>query len=233
MKKTGFTLVELLIVIAIIGILAALLMVVISSGTKHAIIQHAQSERDQIATAVDNYRSYYGFYPPGNANATPNNLAPALINQLYYELEGTTTNVNSGGNIISYTTLDNASTVTGGQTGTTIPNAFGVNGFLNYTKGGAEDSRPAKNFLPGIKAGQTATLTVGGQPVYILTTAAVGDSTYQPVPGAMTQNGHNANPWRYLCPGVNNPKSYDLWLQIEIGGRTNLICNWATAVQVQ
>jgi prepilin-type N-terminal cleavage/methylation domain-containing protein len=233
MKKTGFTLVELLIVIATIGILSALLMYVFSSGTKHAVIQHAQSERDQIETALGNYYTYYGFYPPGNANATPNNMAPALINQLYYELEGTTTNINNGGNLISYTTLDNASTITGGLPAATIPNTFGVSGFMNYTKGGSEDSKPAKNFLPGIKAGQIATLTVGGRPVNLLATAAIGDSTYQPVLGAMTQNGHNANPWRYLCPGVNNPNSYDLWLQIMVGGKTYLICNWTTAVQIQ
>jgi hypothetical protein len=36
------------------------------------------------------------------------------------------------------------------------------------------------------------------------------------------------NPWRYnsVSP-VNNPKSYDLWVDILIGGKTNRICNWS------
>jgi hypothetical protein len=52
------------------------------------------------------------------------------------------------------------------------------------------------------------------------------DVTYQPfgVP--------DENPWRYVSPGVNNPNSYDLWIQLVIGGQTNLICNWNGQVQI-
>ena len=41
------------------------------------------------------------------------------------------------------------------------------------------------------------------------------------------------NPWRYnsLNP-TNNPGSYDLWIQLRIGGKTNLICNWTKQVQI-
>lgn len=227
MKKTGFTLVELLIVIAVIGILVALLLSVFNSGTKHSILQRAQSERDQIETALESYRTYYGFYPPCNANASPTVQGRATINQLYYELEGTTASVGNTG--MNFTTLDNASTIAS----STVASAFGVAGFMNYTKGNGENAKPAKNFLTGIKAGQIATLTVGGQPVNILTTAAVGDPTYQPIPGTMTENGQNANPWLYLNPGTHNPGSYDLSLQIMVGGKTNLISNWTTAVQTE
>ncbi len=40
------------------------------------------------------------------------------------------------------------------------------------------------------------------------------------------------NPWRYVCPGTNNPGSYDLWIQLSIAGKTNLICNWSKQIQI-
>ena len=40
------------------------------------------------------------------------------------------------------------------------------------------------------------------------------------------------NPWRYAYPGTNNPGSYDLWVQLDIAGNTNLICNWTKQVQI-
>jgi hypothetical protein len=50
---------------------------------------------------------------------------------------------------------------------------------------------------------------------------------YQPL---LTQD---INPWRYVCPGINNPGSYDLWMQLVFApGQTNLICNWTKQVQI-
>ena len=41
------------------------------------------------------------------------------------------------------------------------------------------------------------------------------------------------NPWRYNSSSpTNNPGSYDLWVQLSIGGKTNLICNWSKQVQI-
>ncbi len=37
------------------------------------------------------------------------------------------------------------------------------------------------------------------------------------------------NPFRYIYPGTNNPTSYDLWIDLRISGKTNLICNWSHA----
>ena len=42
----------------------------------------------------------------------------------------------------------------------------------------------------------------------------------------------DVNPWRYAYPGTNNPGSYDLWIQLDIAGNTNLICNWTKSVQI-
>jgi hypothetical protein len=40
-----------------------------------------------------------------------------------------------------------------------------------------------------------------------------------------------SNPWRYVCPGTNNPTSYDLWIVLSIANQKNLICNWTKGVQ--
>lgn len=230
--RFAFTLIELLIVIAVIAILAALLMPAFSYVEKRSIIQVAQSERDQIETAIGRYHSQYGFYPPDNAFTTPLNLSPALTNQLYYELVGTTnlTPLTTPPGVPDYLTLDERIT----NTAPSVQQVFDVGGIMNCSRANAsqEDSLPAQSFLPALKAGQLAVVPVAGGAVIVLCSAANGDPTYQPIAGATTLSGRNANPWRYAYPGVNNPKTYDLWLQIVVGGKTNLICNWKDTPQI-
>jgi hypothetical protein len=42
------------------------------------------------------------------------------------------------------------------------------------------------------------------------------------------------NPFRYVAPSPtnNNASSYDLWVQLLINGKTNLICNWNSLVEI-
>jgi prepilin-type N-terminal cleavage/methylation domain-containing protein len=223
----GFTLIELLIVIATIGILAALLLPVMKSVTTRGILNRGIAERDLLETAIERYHSKYGFYPPSNASASSQNLTAALTNQLYYELVGTT-NIGTA-TAPDYLTLDNRIT----NASPLVQQSFGVSGFMNCSRtAGGEDAVSAQSFLPAMKAGQLANVTVGNGLITILCTAAGGDNSYQPMPGATTLAGLPANPWRYLYPGVNNPSSYDLWVQIVVSGRTNLICNWNSQPQV-
>lgn len=212
----GFTLVELLVVIAVIALLAALAMPVYNMVTTKSIIQRAQSERDALETAIGSYYRKYGYYPPGNAAASAANLPPALTNQLYYELVGATNNSATQ----TFTPLDNGSTISSA----TYSQVFGVGGIMNCTKGSGDDAIKAQSFLTG-RFGQLATNTINHEEVIVLATGANSDPIYKPMPGWTVPVG-NANPWRYLYPGVNNPKSYDLWVQIFVAGKTNLICNW-------
>ena len=62
----------------------------------------------------------------------------------------------------------------------------------------------------------------------IITAVGGPDTTYHPL-GA---SALGINPWRYNSSNpTNNPGAYDLWIQLSISGKTNLICNWNKQVQ--
>ncbi|HEV2452844.1 MAG TPA: prepilin-type N-terminal cleavage/methylation domain-containing protein [Verrucomicrobiae bacterium] len=212
----AFTLIEILVVIAIAVIIAGLLITAGGQVVQKSNINRAISERDQLETAIEAYRAKYGYYPPSNA------FGNALTNQLYYELLGTTANVENG--VTNFTTLDGGSQISAPA----VASTFGVSAFMNCSKGGGDDSIPAQTFLSGLKAGEIAS----NGAVNVIVTAANSDVGYSPMPGFHPLAGRQANPWRYVYPGTNNPSSYDLWVQVFVGNKTNLICNWAKQPQL-
>jgi prepilin-type N-terminal cleavage/methylation domain-containing protein len=220
----AFTLIELLTVIAIIGVIAALILPVAGAVKKHQYLYNTQAEMAQLETAIDRYKAAYGFYPP-SPNTPPTVGNPSsYFNQLYYELVGTTNNSNS-----FYQTLDGSAKINVGDVSTAFP---GIGGFMNCTKpNGGEDASAARNFLPDLKPKQFTSISnsvPNGVLVNILICSVGGPYVqYQPL---LTQD---INPWRYVCPGINNPGSYDLWIQLVFApGQTNLICNWTKQVQI-
>ncbi len=214
----GFTLVELLVVISIIGLLATFTVASLDSIAKGRKLRTARGELVQIESALENYKAKYGNYPPGNNGNYTAPVTGSMLNQLYYELSGTTT---SAGNFV---TLDGLTQIPVASVST----AFKVGGFVNCTKGNGEDAATAKGFLPSLSSRQYFyPVTNNGVPTTILITSVGGpDDSYQPLQAV------GVNPIRYQFPGVNNPGSYDLWVQLVIKGKTNLVCNWSKAVQV-
>ena len=69
-SRLAFTLVELLIVIAIIGTLAAFTIPVMRSVKRLQYIKHATAERALLETAIQRYHDAYGFYPSPKAIPT-------------------------------------------------------------------------------------------------------------------------------------------------------------------
>jgi prepilin-type N-terminal cleavage/methylation domain-containing protein len=68
--KSAFTLVELLTVIAIIAILTAMLLPVLSKGKLSALKTQARIQANDIATAIQAYDSAYGRFPISSAVQT-------------------------------------------------------------------------------------------------------------------------------------------------------------------
>jgi prepilin-type N-terminal cleavage/methylation domain-containing protein len=215
--RLGFTLIELLIVISIIAVLAAFTIPVFSGVKRQQYIRHTQAELALLETAIERYKSAYGFYPPDNTNNV-------MVSQLYYELEGTTNNNHV------YQTLDGSAQIN--DSSLAAPNvvtAFGVGGFMNCSKSGAaEDAAVARNFLPDLKQNQYAVVTNNNVGVTILVGSVGGpDINYKPF------NVSGLNSWRYNSSNpTNNPGAYDLYIQLVIAGKTNLICNWSKQVQL-
>src|SRR6266516_2263128 len=78
----GFTLIEMLVVISIIGVLAALLIGVYPAIQEKRIRARVKVELTGVETAIESYKEKKGFYPPDGPKGTN-------WPQLYYELTAT------------------------------------------------------------------------------------------------------------------------------------------------
>jgi prepilin-type N-terminal cleavage/methylation domain-containing protein len=221
--RLAFTLIELLVVIAIMAVLAALIIPITGAVTRHKLRNRTRAELKSIESAIEDYKTKRGYYPPDNPNSA------LFLNQLYYELSGTS--VSNG----VYTTLDGNASVTAVQL--QPGGAFGlksqVNGIMNTTKGGGDEGMAAQKYLRDLKPAQVATMVSG---IKILV-GSVGwePNPWQPIPPGPPIGAEKpgVNPFRYVSTNPTyNPKSFDLWIDILVQGRTNRVCNWSEDVIV-
>ena len=77
--KRGFTLIELLVVVAVIGILTAIAFPVFSGVRNQARVTQTRAQFNRYITAMEAFRSEYGYYPtftlPGTAINGDHHLA--------------------------------------------------------------------------------------------------------------------------------------------------------------
>jgi prepilin-type N-terminal cleavage/methylation domain-containing protein len=237
-RRAAFTLIELLTVMAVIGILAALIFPVTRGVKKKRLLAVAQSELKQVETAIEDYKARLGFYPPDN----PGN---PVINQLYFELLGTyLTSTNW------YITLDGSAKISPAG----MQRLFGSNninavtpGFANSSQNqrGTDEKAAAVAFLKGLRPNQIGQIVANSdysQPLPALLVCSIGWPDPAPPPFtrlisySTADNPHavqpGLNPWRYVSTNpTNNPSSYDLWIDVVIGTSLYRVSNWNSQPQ--
>lgn len=200
--RRGFTLVEMLVVVAIIAVLAGMIIPITGALKKVRIRARAKAELAEVQLAIEAYKTKLGHYPPDNP------AIPAQ-NQLYYELKGTT---NDG---TYFRTLDGSAWLTKND----LQNLFNTDGIVNCSRGGGDEVEPAVNFLKGLRSDKF--LACSTPSCAVLGSSVEGPLMYSGASGKI-------NPWRYdLSSPTNNPNSYDLWIDVLVGNQTNRISNWS------
>jgi prepilin-type N-terminal cleavage/methylation domain-containing protein len=195
--RRAFTLIELLSVIAIIGLLAGLILGVFPAVSQRAKRGGVKTQLAALQTAIDRYHSQKGYYPPDNPSAA--DLPP-----LFYELTGTLRDENAQ----QYqTTFHGSQTLSAAQ----VLSSFSIKGFLN--SGGTREE--AVNFYESLRPSQFK--EIGANKLRVLVVPFKGTNVANP----------DLNTWHYVSSNpAHNLDSYDLWAEIVIKGKTNVIGNW-------
>jgi general secretion pathway protein G len=86
-RRTGFTLVELLIVILIIGLLVSLISAAAMKGISSANRTRNANDLRQLTTAIENFKATYGIYPPSRIKLSetcnyPNRSTPGTLDAI-------------------------------------------------------------------------------------------------------------------------------------------------------
>ncbi|HEX4264756.1 MAG TPA: prepilin-type N-terminal cleavage/methylation domain-containing protein [Verrucomicrobiae bacterium] len=217
----AFTLIELIVVIAIIGILASLIFPIVGAVNKQKLISTAKTQLKAVEAAIDGYKTKLGFYPPDSPNG-------AITNQLYFELMGTTNNGAGQPAPTLWVTVDGSAQI-GTTTSPNITAVFNISGMANTsTRAHSDDSgAAATTFINNLTPNQVGVLDLVTAPQVKLLVCSVPwptEKTPYPLPG-----DPGVTPFCYNSSHpTNNTASYDLWVDVVVKGKTNRVCNWST-----
>jgi prepilin-type N-terminal cleavage/methylation domain-containing protein len=200
-NRKGFTLLELLVTISIIGLLAGILVGLAPMASRRMKESRMQAELTQLVTLIDEYKSRVGNYPPDNATQVRTNK---FLNPLYYELTGTII-TNS-----RYMTVDGHKTIAF----ETVRETFGLRGFNNSAR-----DRDEVRFSAKLKDAQFKEFTTAPH-IDLIAVPMRGPIQFGPK--------RDLNPWYYDSSSTNrNNETYDLWADVIIGGRVYRFSNWS------
>jgi prepilin-type N-terminal cleavage/methylation domain-containing protein len=220
-KKGGraFTLIELLAVIAIIGLLAGVVLGTAGIATEKSRQSRIRTELNRLVSDIESYKAAMGNYPPDNQNSNLSINDPKQYhercgkNSLFYELSGCTFDSASGG---TFTTQNKADSVAAKE----LKEALGVKGVENSARNKKDIPWRGVSFKPN----QFADIE-GFNDVDIL----IVPVDKGPFLITAKDGKRKLNPWLYDASSTNrhNMESFDLWTEYEgRNGKTNIIGNW-------
>ena len=121
-KRKGFMLLELIIVVAIIGILAAVAMPNLVGFTDEAKVARIQSDLSAIGTAAEVYYTKKGTYPESTAVLVSENLLksePQPPDSVTYTIDKTSGEVTATFKDVTYSSFGKKAGATSGESTTT------------------------------------------------------------------------------------------------------------------
>ncbi len=215
----AFTMIELLVVVAIIGVLASLVVGGVGRAVRAGKESRLRADMNQLVTAIEQYQSALGTYPPDNT------VDPAR-NPLFYELTGVMVdNVN-----LKFLPREGGKDLTVAQ----VRSYFNLEGFANA----AAERSGSRRFLEP-RAQQVGVISAEADDVKVLITSVpwttIDPARYPsalrppPLPPINLPGKTALNPWRYLSPdhATNNPGGFDLWVDYTDGKAVKRIGNWS------
>jgi prepilin-type N-terminal cleavage/methylation domain-containing protein len=223
-SRLAFTLIELLTVMAIMGIVVTMVVTMGQAASQRKKIVTVEGDKNKLITMIESYHTKLNYYPPDNGllvSISNNPIlydAVAATNPLIYELTGAT-NFNDGTYAGTIAVFNSSS----------LANTLSVSSYSNvFNRGGVANgdaSEPRNFFQPGPAAKEYASYTntsPSSPPVCGLIVPVDLN------PGNLT-NG-NFNWWHYDSSTTNrhNMNSYDLWAEFSIGsknGKLTIITN--------
>lgn len=197
--RRAFSLIELLVVISIIALLAAMVVNLAPAAREKKIRGRAEALLKEVEMAIENYKSEKGFYPPDNDK---NDTRPPL----YYELKGAL-RLDAQGN--EFEVQDGSKQR---LTAADLTAAFGgKSGIVNSQEAGTDgEAGQARDFYPTLNSTHVA---------------AEGNIKYVVMPYRGTNGDFNPIIYNVSQP-THNPKTYDLQIVVLIGTKTVTISNW-------
>ncbi|MGZ4962349.1 MAG: type II secretion system protein [Limisphaerales bacterium] len=201
-KLSAFTLIEMLVVIGIIGILAAMIIGVAVRVAEAKKIKRVDVEKHRLIAVIEAYQAQMGSFPPDNGmmvrDGNPDRPY-AATNQLFYELTSCTYTAGV------YTTYNGNSFDTNDYKA-----AFARDGVLNSIE-------PKRFYNPPPKSGDFITMPIPN---------AKTNMNFLVVP--VDFQGNSTNLWRYDSSSTNrhNSESFDLWAVFTVGSKTITNGNW-------